>query len=72
MILLLEWNLDKYMDDHNLSFKDVVEKTNVHKNIISRIRNNRQRRIDLDVLERIIKGLDCQPNDLFRYTFKND
>ena len=69
---MLEWNLDKYMEESNLSFKDVVEKTNIHKNIISRIRNNRQKRLDLDVLERLIKGLDCQPNDLFRYTFKND
>jgi DNA-binding Xre family transcriptional regulator len=72
VITVLEWNLDKYMDEEDLTFQEVVEKTKVHKNIISRIKNNRQRRLDLDVLERIIKGLDCQPNDLFRYTFKND
>ena len=69
---MLEWNLDKYMEENKLSFKDVVEKTDIHKNVISRIRNNRQRRLDLDVLERLIKGLNCQPNDLFRSTFKNE
>ncbi|OIJ09463.1 hypothetical protein BKP35_16545 [Anaerobacillus arseniciselenatis] len=69
---MLLWNLDNYMKKNNLSSQDVISKTGIHPNIISRIKRNKQRRIDLDVLERLLLGLNCSPNDLLRIEFKSE
>lgn len=69
---MLMWNLDNFMKKNDLSSQDVISKTSIHPNIISRIKRNKQRRVDLDVLERLVVGLQCTPNDLLRLEFKND
>lgn len=61
------WRLDELMEEKNYESKDVVRLTKVHKNIVSRIKNNQQRRIDLDVLEKLCRGLQVTPNDLIKY-----
>lgn len=63
----LKWNLDVIMKERDLSNEDVVQLTSIHRNVISRIKNNSQNRIDLDVLERLLQGLNLTPNDLLRY-----
>lgn len=70
--MVLKWNLDQYMIEHNLKSKDVIHLTGLHPNIVTRIKNNKQRRVDLDVLERLCVGLNVTPNQLFRKEFPND
>lgn len=68
----LEWNLDAYMREHGLGVDDVSNKTGIHRNIISKIKNNKQQRIDLHSIERLLIGLDLSPNQLFRWVYKDD
>ncbi|HZH60503.1 MAG TPA: helix-turn-helix transcriptional regulator [Metabacillus sp.] len=68
----LEWNLDTFMEKHKLTVAEVSKRTNIHPNVISRIKNNRQHRIDLYTIERLLLGLNISPNELFRYVYKED
>ncbi|MGE6755980.1 helix-turn-helix domain-containing protein [Rossellomorea sp. NPDC071047] len=55
---MLIWNLDQLLQERNMSAADLSQLSGVHTNVLSRIRTNKQRRVDLDVLERISDSLD--------------
>jgi DNA-binding Xre family transcriptional regulator len=61
---MLIWNLDELLIEKRMTSIQLAKASNVHPNVISRIRKNLQRRIDLDVLERIADSLGVSLDEL--------
>jgi DNA-binding Xre family transcriptional regulator len=61
---MLIWNLDRLLREKNMTAIELAKVSNVHPNILSRIRLNQQRRIELDVLERIADSLEVPLDEL--------
>ncbi|MEC3018332.1 helix-turn-helix transcriptional regulator [Bacillus cereus] len=68
----LEWNLDSILKEQSLTLKQAAEKTNLHLNVIERIKNQKQTRSDLETIEKILIGLKIDPNQLFRFVNKEE
>jgi DNA-binding Xre family transcriptional regulator len=64
VILMLIWNLDRLLREKNMTAIELAKISNVHPNVLSRIRQNQQRRIELDVLERIADSLGVSLDEL--------
>jgi DNA-binding Xre family transcriptional regulator len=58
------WNLDELLRRKNMTAIQLANLSNVHPNVLSRIRKNQQRRIELDVLERIADSLEVSLDEL--------
>jgi putative transcriptional regulator len=65
----IEWNLDVIMKQKKLKLEEVSRLTSIHRNVLSRIKNNQQERVDLHTIERLLLGLNVTPNDLFRFVY---
>jgi len=66
---LIKSVLDRVMFEKNrMKIRELQEKSGVNKNTLYSIYNNSNVRIDLSVLDRICKALDCMPGDLLKYT----
>jgi DNA-binding Xre family transcriptional regulator len=63
-MLMLIWNLDRLLREKNMTAIELAKLSNVHPNVLSRIRKNQQRRIDFDVLERIADSLGVSLDEL--------
>jgi DNA-binding Xre family transcriptional regulator len=61
---MLIWNLDRLLREKNMTAIELAKISNVHPNVLSRIRQNQQRRIELDVLERIADSLGVSLDEL--------
>jgi DNA-binding Xre family transcriptional regulator len=61
---MLIWNLDRLLREKNMTAIELAKVSNVHPNVLSRIRQNQQRRIDFDVLERIADSLGVSLDEL--------
>jgi len=46
---------------------ELVGKSDINKNTLYSIYNNNTVRVDLSVLDRLCKALECQPGELFEY-----
>ena len=69
---MIKFVLDRVMFEKNrMKIPELQEKSGVNKNTLYSIYNNSNTRVDLSVLERICKALDCIPGDLFEYTPDN-
>ena len=53
---MLKWNLEYFMVRDNLSIDETAKMTGLHRNAISKIKNNKQSRADLETIERICNG----------------
>jgi DNA-binding Xre family transcriptional regulator len=58
------WNLDELLRRKNMTAIQLANLSKVHPNVLSRIRKNQQRRIELDVLERIADSLEVSLDEL--------
>lgn len=70
--IIVKWNLNDIMKLKQLDIKETAEICGLHRNIISRIKNNNQNRVDLETLGRLINGLNVSPNELFKMEFPNN
>jgi putative transcriptional regulator len=50
----------------NLTYQDLTDATGIATSTLSRIATNKQRRVDLSVLERLCAFFDCELQDLMR------
>lgn len=57
---------------HDMTQKELAEKTGVRPETISNIINNKIRQIPVDALNSICNLFDCQPNDVFEFTKENN
>ncbi len=62
---MIKFALDRLMFERNkMKVPELQEKSGVNKNTLYAIYNNTSTRVDLSVIERICKALDCEPGDL--------
>jgi putative transcriptional regulator len=65
---MVRFIIDRLMFEKNrMKVPELQKKCGVNKNTLYAIYNNTCTRVDLSVLNRICKALDCQPGDLMVY-----
>lgn len=65
---MVRFKLDRIMfEKGRIKVPELVEKSGINKNTLYAIYNNNTVRVDLSVLNRLCKALDCQPGDLFEH-----
>ncbi len=65
---MIKFTLDEVMFfSGRIKVPELEAKSGVNKNTLYAIYNNKSRRVDLGVLERICAALECQPGDLMKY-----
>ncbi len=62
---MVKFALDRLMFERNkMKVPELQEKSGVNKNTLYAIYNNTSTRVDLSVIERICKALNCEPGGL--------
>lgn len=64
---MIEIVLSKIMGEKRLTQKAVSEKTGIRPNAISDLWHGKTKSISLENMDKLCKGLDCTPGDLFKY-----
>ncbi|GAA0472775.1 helix-turn-helix transcriptional regulator [Alkalibacillus silvisoli] len=65
---MIKFRLDKLLLEKNhMKVSELQKKSGVNKNTLYAIYKNQAKRVDLSVMERICKALDCTPADLLEY-----
>lgn len=59
--------LDTIMLKKNFSLKDLSSKTLISNSTLSMLESNKAKIINLSVLDKLCKSLNCQPSDLLIY-----
>jgi putative transcriptional regulator len=66
---MVKFALDRVMFEKNrMKIPELQEKSGVNKNTLYAIYNNTSTRVDLSVLNRICRALQCQPGNLLVFT----
>lgn len=60
-------NLDKILEEKNMTVTELSEKVGITIANISILKNNKAKAIRFSTLESICKALECQPGDILVY-----
>lgn len=66
-MMAIEWRLREIQFERNISNKQLAKAIGVGQVYVSRLRNNAPERLDIDLLGKLCKALNCQPGDLLQY-----
>lgn len=69
---MIKWRLKVLMAERDMDNTKLMELTQLHRNTITKLKNNRPDRLTIDTLNRLCQALDCQPGDLMSYIPDND
>lgn len=64
---MIKCHLSTLMGQHKLKIADVARETNLHRNTITLLYDERAVRVDLDVMEKLCALFGCTVGDLFEY-----
>lgn len=65
---MVYFTLDRIMfENGRMKIPELQRKSGVNKNTLYAIYNNASTRVDLSVLDRLCKALNCRPGDLLKY-----
>jgi len=65
---MVRFTLDKAMFDRGrIKVPELQELSGINKNTLYAIYNNSSSRVDLSVINRLCKALNCTPADIFEY-----
>jgi putative transcriptional regulator len=64
---MIKIHLSRVLGERRISQRQLAEMSGVRPNTINILYNEKIQRIDLDILNRICKALECQPGDLLEY-----
>lgn len=65
---MLRLNLPVLFAQKGLRVADAERDTDISRTTLYRMYNNESSRVDLEILEKLCRYLDCEPSDLFVYT----
>ena len=54
-------------DRRKITYDDIFTQTRISKSALTRLANDREKRVALNIIDRICDYFDCQPGDLFIY-----
>lgn len=63
----IKCNLDRLLDERNLSLVELSQQVGVSVANLSVLKNNRARAVRFSTLTALCQVLDCSPGDLFTY-----
>ena len=64
---MIKCHLSTLMGQHKLKIADVARETNLHRNTITLLYDERAVRVDLDVMEKLCALFGCTVGDLFEH-----
>ena len=64
----IQWRLGVVMAEKKIRGKTLSERTGLSEKYISVLKNFDPERLSIDTLNRLCKGLECQPGDLLIYS----
>lgn len=64
---MIKCHLSTLMGQHKLKIADVARETNLHRNTITLLYDERAVRVDLEVMEKLCTLFGCTVGDLFEY-----
>ena len=70
--IMLRLNLPVLFAQKGLRVADAERDTDISRTTLYRMYNNESSRVDLEILEKLCRYLDCEPSDLFVYTKEAD
>ena len=54
-------------DRRRITYDDIYFQTKISKTALTRLANDREKRVALNIIDRLCDYFDCQPGDLFMY-----
>ena len=69
---MLRLNLPVLFAQKGLRVADAERDTDLSRTTLYRMFNNESSRVDLEILEKLCRYLDCEPSDLFVYTKEDE
>ena len=54
-------------DRRRITYDDIYFQTKISKTALTRLANDREKRVALNIIDRLCDYFDCQPGDLFIY-----
>ncbi len=64
---MIKLKLDEMLREKNITAYALHIKSGLHQSVISKIKRNMSKALQLDVLDTLCKALDCQPGELIAY-----
>ncbi len=64
---MIKLKLDEMLREKNMTAYALHIKSGLHQSVISKIKRNMSKALQLDVLDTLCKALDCQPGELIAY-----
>ncbi|KYG34896.1 helix-turn-helix domain-containing protein [Alkalihalobacillus trypoxylicola] len=64
---MIKNNISEIMKKKKMNITQLSEESSLHRNIISRLINNKTNGIDFSTMNKLCKALECQVGDLFIY-----
>jgi putative transcriptional regulator len=64
---MIKLKLDEMLREKNMTAYALHKKSDLHQSVISKIKRNNSKALQLDVLNTLCKALECQPGDLMTY-----
>lgn len=69
---MLRCHLSRLMGERKMKIVDVARATDLHRNTITLLYQERATRIDLDVIEKLCSLFKCEVGELFEYIPEQD
>ena len=68
---MIKCHLSKLMGEKRLKISDVSKDLDINRGVITRLYNETAIRVDLEVVSKLCKYLECDVSDLFSYEKNN-
>lgn len=68
--IVVEIQLDELLEEHGRSFYWLAKETGISHTTLWRLKKGKALGINFDTLEKICRGLNCQPGDVLRLASK--
>ena len=67
---MIEIRVDELLEEHGRSFYWLAKETSISHSTLWRLKKGKAMGINFDTLEKICRGLNCQPGDVLRLANK--
>jgi putative transcriptional regulator len=68
---MIKLKLGEMLEKRSMTAYALHIKSGLHQSVISKIKNNKSKALQLDVLDTLCKALECQPGELIAYENEN-
>jgi len=68
--IVIEIRVDELLEEHGRSFYWLAKETSISHTTLWRLKKGKAMGINFDTLEKICRGLNCQPGDVLRLANK--